>query len=157
MNRKDQRQLETVRRGRVDTAEHVAKSREAIEDSLSLLQLSDNTAGQKNATGRRCSEGPRRTRENAHEPFRRVGTSLSHRPPPGTEKRDSPNKFMQWSIHASSFSTRNAKCMYAHDREVRAIVDLVRTMRETSWVTRATIEQSRALTARADAALAPRA
>jgi hypothetical protein len=47
--------------------------------------------------------------------------------------------------------------MYAHDREVRAIVDLVRTMRETSWVTRATIEQSRALTARADAALAPRA
>jgi hypothetical protein len=50
-------QLETVRRGRVDTAEHVAKSREAIEDSLSLLQRSDNAAAQKPVTRRRPSEG----------------------------------------------------------------------------------------------------
>jgi hypothetical protein len=57
MNRKDQRQLETVRRGQIDTAEHVAKSREAIEDSLSLLQRRDSTAGQKPVPGRRPSQG----------------------------------------------------------------------------------------------------
>jgi hypothetical protein len=57
MNRKDQRQLETVHRGQVDAAVHVAKSREAIEDSLSLLQRSDSTAGQKPVPRRRPSEG----------------------------------------------------------------------------------------------------
>jgi hypothetical protein len=41
VNRKDQRQLETVRRGQVDTAKHVAKSQEAIEESMSALQRSD--------------------------------------------------------------------------------------------------------------------
>jgi hypothetical protein len=42
VNRKDQRQLETVRRGQVDTAKHLAKSQEAIEESLSVLQRSDS-------------------------------------------------------------------------------------------------------------------
>lgn len=36
VNRKDRRQLETVRRGRDDTAEHIAKSREAIEGVVGI-------------------------------------------------------------------------------------------------------------------------
>jgi hypothetical protein len=58
VNRKDQKQLQDIRRSRADTAEHVAKSRRAIEDSLSVLQSSDGTdVGQKPVTRRRRSEG----------------------------------------------------------------------------------------------------
>jgi hypothetical protein len=58
VNRKDQEQLQDIRRSRADTAEHVAKSRKAIEDSLSVLQRSDRTdVGQKPVTRRRRSEG----------------------------------------------------------------------------------------------------
>jgi hypothetical protein len=58
VNRKDQRQLETLRRGQVDAAEHVATSQEAIEDSLTLLQRSDRMqAARKSETRRRYSEG----------------------------------------------------------------------------------------------------
>jgi hypothetical protein len=41
VNWKDQRQLEYLRRGVADTTEQVAKSQEAIEGSLALLQDSD--------------------------------------------------------------------------------------------------------------------
>jgi hypothetical protein len=58
VNRKDQRQLETVRRGRDETAEHIEKSREAIEDSMTLLQGSDRKeVGQKPEAHRPPSEG----------------------------------------------------------------------------------------------------
>jgi hypothetical protein len=42
VNRKDQRQLETFRRGQADTAKHLAKSQEAIEESISALQRSND-------------------------------------------------------------------------------------------------------------------
>jgi hypothetical protein len=58
VNRKDQRQLETVHRGRDDTVEHIEKSREAIEDSMALLQGSDKKeVGQKPEAHRPPSEG----------------------------------------------------------------------------------------------------
>jgi hypothetical protein len=59
MNRKDQRQLETVRRGQVDTAKHLAKSQEAIEESLSVLQHSDDRMEvvRKHEAGREPFEG----------------------------------------------------------------------------------------------------
>ena len=48
MNKKDQRQLDILRRGRADAVEHLAASQEAINESLALLQRSDRMeAGQK--------------------------------------------------------------------------------------------------------------
>ena len=58
MNRKDQRQLENLRRGEGDTAEQVAKSQEAIEGSLALLQRSYRMpVAQNPEIRRRPSEG----------------------------------------------------------------------------------------------------
>lgn len=63
MNRKDRRQLETVHRGRDDTAEHIEKSREVIEDSMALLRDSDRKeVGQKPEAHRPPSEGRDRDR-----------------------------------------------------------------------------------------------
>jgi hypothetical protein len=76
VNRKDQKQLQDIRRSHADTAVHVAKSREVIEDSLSLLERSDKgRAKTRDASppSRRTRPGSRRTRENAPEPFRHVG------------------------------------------------------------------------------------
>jgi hypothetical protein len=56
-NSEHQRHLRDLRRGEADTAQQVAKSQEAIEDSLSLLQRGDSTAEQKSVTGRPPSEG----------------------------------------------------------------------------------------------------
>jgi hypothetical protein len=48
MNRKSgeirshQRHLDVLRRGKDEAAEHIAKSREAIQQSLSLLRIVDN-------------------------------------------------------------------------------------------------------------------
>jgi translation initiation factor 2 beta subunit (eIF-2beta)/eIF-5 len=75
VNRKDQRQLETVRRGRDDTAEHIEKSREAIEDSMTLLQGSDRKeVGQKPKAHRPPSEG--RVRDRAAKEKRRANRSV---------------------------------------------------------------------------------
>lgn len=58
MNRKDQRQLEHLRRGEVDTAEQIAKSQEAIEDSVAVLRQSDRMeVARKPETRHRPSEG----------------------------------------------------------------------------------------------------
>jgi hypothetical protein len=58
VNRKDQRQLETVRRGQVDTAKHLAKSQEAIEESMSVLQPNDKAeVGRKPEADRQPFEG----------------------------------------------------------------------------------------------------
>jgi hypothetical protein len=58
VNSKDQRQLENLRRGVADTAEQVAKSQEAIEGSLALLQGSDRIpVAQNPELRRRHSEG----------------------------------------------------------------------------------------------------
>jgi hypothetical protein len=63
MNRKDQRQLETARRGQVDTAEHLATSQEAIKESLALLQRSEGMeVGRNPARRRQHSEGHGRDR-----------------------------------------------------------------------------------------------
>jgi hypothetical protein len=63
VNRKDQRQLGTVRRGQADTAKHLAKSKEAIEESLSVLQRSDRTeVARKPEAERQPSEGRGRDR-----------------------------------------------------------------------------------------------
>jgi hypothetical protein len=68
VNRKDQKQLETIRRGRDDAAEHIEKSREAIEDSMALLQDSDRKEiGQR--PHRATSEG--RGRDGAAQEKRR--------------------------------------------------------------------------------------
>jgi hypothetical protein len=61
VNRKDQKQLETIRRGQVDTAEQVAKSQEAINESWAWLQPSDRVeVAQKPRIRRREGRGPRR-------------------------------------------------------------------------------------------------
>lgn len=73
MNGKDQKQLQDIRRSHADTAVHVAKSRDAIEDSLSLLERSDKTeVGQKPVTRRRRSEGrgPERAAREKTRPSR---------------------------------------------------------------------------------------
>jgi hypothetical protein len=56
VNRKDQRQLENIRRGEADTAEQVAASQAAIEDSLALLHRTEEVA-QKRMTRRRHTKG----------------------------------------------------------------------------------------------------
>lgn len=58
VNRKDQKQLEPVRRGQGDKAEHLAKSQEAIEDLMALLHHSDRMeVARRPQTGRRDTEG----------------------------------------------------------------------------------------------------
>jgi hypothetical protein len=53
-----QRHLRDLRRGEADTAEQVAKSREAVEDSLALLRRNDRMeVAQKPETRPRHSEG----------------------------------------------------------------------------------------------------
>jgi hypothetical protein len=56
VNRKDQRQLDTVRRGQAEAAEQIAKSREVVEDSWALLRRTEAT--QKPAIPRRHAEDP---------------------------------------------------------------------------------------------------
>jgi hypothetical protein len=93
VTRKDQRRLEILRRGHTDGAKHVAKSRAAIEDSLEALQRSDRMEVRKkpaSPTFRRTRPGSRRTRENAPEPFRCVGTSLPRRPRYWHRKKGTP-------------------------------------------------------------------
>jgi hypothetical protein len=78
VNRKDQRQLETVRRGQVDTAEHLATSQEAIKESLAVLERSDRmeAAGKPKAHDRpseghgqdRAAQGKRRPRRSVRRP-----------------------------------------------------------------------------------------
>jgi hypothetical protein len=66
-NSEHQRHLRDLRRGEADTAEQVAKSQKAIEDSLALLRRNDRMeVAQKPETRRRHSEGhspDRATRE----------------------------------------------------------------------------------------------
>jgi hypothetical protein len=62
-NSEHQRHLMDLRRGEADTAEQVAKSREAIEDPLALLRRNDRMkVAQKPETRRRHSEGHRSDR-----------------------------------------------------------------------------------------------
>jgi hypothetical protein len=57
-NGEHQRHLRDLRRGEADTAEQVAKSQEAIQDSLALLRRNDRTeVAQKSEACRRHSEG----------------------------------------------------------------------------------------------------
>ena len=57
MNRKHQEHLDTLRRGEAYTAKLVAKSREAIMESLALLQRSDRLE-----VARKSDRGSRRER-----------------------------------------------------------------------------------------------
>jgi hypothetical protein len=76
MNRKDRRQLETLRRGHADAAKHVATSQAAIEDSLEVLARNDRgEVGQKPERRRQHSEGqgPNRAPREKRRPSRPGG------------------------------------------------------------------------------------
>ena len=53
-----QRDLDTLRRGNDDAAEHIATSQEAIKDSLALLRRSDRMKAAQKPETRRHFEGP---------------------------------------------------------------------------------------------------
>jgi hypothetical protein len=55
VNRKHKQQLEFLRRGQTEATEHVAKSQEAIEDSLTLLRGTDGTEVARKP-GTRCAQ-----------------------------------------------------------------------------------------------------
>jgi hypothetical protein len=70
VDRKHQKHLDALRRGHAETAEHIATSQRAVEDSLALLRRIDTTEAEQKPETHSAGQGPDRTAREKTRPSR---------------------------------------------------------------------------------------